>query len=107
MRAAVTRKRVPPSERVGEAVASPEVARLEASPDVRAALEEVMSEMEDRWVDESVPALGGLTPRQAKDDPTRREDLLALLREFEQRELPDGAPFATFNVARLRAKLGL
>ena len=96
-----------PWEMRGEAVESSETSRPESPPDARAALEAVVWEMEDRWVDESVPALGGLTPRQALDDPTRREDLLALLREFEQDALPDGSPFATFDVARLRAKLGL
>lgn len=41
-----------------------------------------MADAEDRWCDERVPALGGLTPRQAADDPTRRADLLALLAEL-------------------------
>ena len=56
---------------------------LEDMPDeVRELVDQKMREYEQRWVDESIPALGGLTPRQALDDPTRREDLLALLREM-------------------------
>lgn len=67
---------------------------------------ELMHEKETGWLDESVPALGGLTPRQASEDPTRREDLIALLNEFDRHNgLPSGA--VTFNVARLREQLGL
>jgi hypothetical protein len=63
--------------------------------------------LEQRWCDESVPALGGLTPRQAAGDPTRREDLERLLSEFESadRNLPDGA--FTMRPARLRRLLGM
>ena len=46
-------------------------------------LDEFIRTREAAWIDESIPALGGLTPRQALDDPTRREDLLSLLREMD------------------------
>lgn len=77
------------------------------TPEVRAGLESFIADREDRWVDEPVPALAGLSPRRAADDPTRREDLMALLREFERHAPPPGATFATFDPARLREKLGL
>lgn len=51
------------------------------------------------WLDESVPALGGKTPRQAARSQAGREMLDALLADFEWR---GGAP-----VARLRAALKL
>ena len=51
------------------------------------------------WLDESVPALGDKTPRQAARSREGREMLIALLNEFEWR---GGAP-----VARLRAALKL
>jgi hypothetical protein len=69
------------------------------------ALDAFMREQERRWVDEAVPALAGLTPRQAAADPTRREDLIALLRDFDRRKPPPGA--ATFDTRRLRLLLGL
>jgi hypothetical protein len=47
-------------------------------------VEQVLDMMERRWIDEEVPALGGITPRQAAVDPTRREDLIALLRSFDR-----------------------
>lgn len=47
-------------------------------------LEEMRDRLERRWLDEEVPALGGVTPRQAAADPTRCEDLIALLRTFDR-----------------------
>lgn len=68
-------------------------------------LEDFMREQEERWLDEEVPALGGVTPRQAADDPTRREDLRALLRSFEDMAAIEGA--VGFDPDRLRAALGI
>jgi hypothetical protein len=70
-----------------------------------------IAEAEERWVDESIPALGGSTPRQAAADPTRRDDLERLLAQFAQfaesqgDALPGGS--VTFDAARLRRLLGL
>ena len=69
-------------------------------------LKSYMQQRELKWLDESIPALGGLTPKQARDDPTRREDLMRLLREFEQHGDGQGAG-GGFDVARLRALLNL
>ena len=55
------------------------------------AIEEMQAQMEQRWCRESVPALGGLTPRQAAADPTRREQLERLLASFDAMETPPGA----------------
>jgi hypothetical protein len=38
------------------------------------------------WLDEPIPALGGLTPREAARSPRSRSQLEALLKEFEQHE---------------------
>ncbi|MGH9222718.1 MAG: DUF1841 family protein [Acidimicrobiales bacterium] len=64
-----------------------------------------MREQEDRWMSEPVPALAGLTPREAAADPTRREELEALLNEFDRHQPPPGA--FTFDTGRLRTALGL
>ena len=70
------------------------------------AVRNLMREKEDAWLDESIPALSGLTPRQAAADPTRREDLAALLNEFDcHGEVP--SPAVTFDVSRLRRQLGV
>jgi len=73
--------------------------------EVAEALERFVAEREVAWLDEPIPALAGLTPRQAADDPTRCEDLLALLHEYERAPVPEGA--RGYDVARLRRHLGL
>lgn len=70
-------------------------------PAVAAALEAVVLEYERTWLDEPIPALAGVTPRDAAADPTRRPDLLRLLDSF-----PRPGP-GLMDADRLRAALGL
>ncbi len=84
----------------------------DADPDeaMAALYDELARQAQSRWLDENVPALDGLTPRQAAADPTRREQLERLLTEFESHgtpELPDGMEAFTYDVAALRRELGL
>ncbi len=67
--------------------------------------EQISDQFERRWCDESVPALGGLTPRGAVADPTRREQVVRLIDSFEGHEVADGA--FTMRPQRLRELLGL
>ena len=60
--------------------------------------------MEQRWLREHVPALGGATPVEAAADPTRHEGLERLLASFPE---PTDGPFMTLRPSRLRALLGL
>jgi hypothetical protein len=84
----------------------PEAPAEEVPEEARHQLEQWMRQKEEAWVDESIPALGGLTPRQAVADPTRREDLLSLLRSLDRApELPANA--MAFDADRLRALLGV
>jgi tetratricopeptide (TPR) repeat protein len=66
-----------------------------------------MVSMEERWIDERVPALGGVTPREAANDPTRRGDLEALLNQFETESAPLPGGVRSFDPDRLRHLLGL
>jgi hypothetical protein len=73
------------------------------SADMLNMVSDYMRKRENAWLDEKIPALGGLTPRQAADDPTRREDLIALLNEFkhsEQRNVDGGAAFDADSLKR-------
>jgi hypothetical protein len=67
----------------------------------------MQAEHYQRWLDEEIPALGGLTPRQAaekKGAPRKRLELL--LAEIEHAEA--GQPEAQrFDVAVLLHELGL
>jgi tetratricopeptide (TPR) repeat protein len=55
---------------------------LPDDPAVLEAVGDMVRRMEEAWVDETIPALGGVTPRAAAADPTRRPDLLRLLDSF-------------------------
>jgi hypothetical protein len=60
------------------------------------------------WPDIPVPALGGLTPREAAKDPRERKQLITLLRNFDaasERERKDGKP--AYDFAPLWRELGL
>ena len=65
-----------------------------------AVMAELGRQFQARWLDESVPALGGLTPRQAAADPTHRERVERLLDEF------DRMGTGVYDVAMLRRELG-
>jgi hypothetical protein len=60
---------------------------------------------EQRWMEEKIPALGGLTPRQAADDPTRRADLVKLLLQMDG---PIAGPVKIgYNAKRMADELGV
>jgi len=65
-------------------------------PEVAAMLAEYIAKYERDWLDMDIPALGGLTPREAAVDPVARNDLIALLNSF-----PRGHP-NTMDADRLR-----
>jgi hypothetical protein len=66
-----------------------------------AVMAELGRQFQVQWLDESVPALDGLTPRQAAADPTRREMVERLLDEFERMGT------SVYDVPALRRDLGL
>lgn len=74
--------------------------------DLPAVMAEMRQNLEDRWLDEPVPALKGLTPREAAADPTRREQVERLLARFEDPGEPSEG-FSAFRPDRLRKELGL
>jgi len=83
-----------------------EPADLAADPAVAAAMQQYMRDYEQRWVDESIPALGGMTPRQALEDPEMRRELEAVLDDmaWDARQFEAGG---TMDPARIRELLGL
>ncbi len=81
------------SARAGDALPEPEL------PAEAAAMLQYQDEHWASWLDQDIPALGGLTPHEAARSAAGRERLEALLADFE---LSGGAP-----VGRLRAALKL
>ena len=66
---------------------------------------DIQDHLEQRWMSEPVPALGGLTPREAAADPTRRQELERLLATFPAPE--PGGGWLGLRPERLRRELGL
>lgn len=80
------------------AIANPDL----SNPDLRAALESISRQFEQRWLDDNIPALRGMTPREAANDPIGRIELERLLNTF-----PPGNEPGTMNATRLRHALDL
>jgi hypothetical protein len=77
-------------------------------PAVKEMLRTFFAEREQAWCDEEIPALGGLTPRQAAADPAGREALERLLVEYGSYVDPEEDPeLASQHPDRLRRLLGL
>ncbi|MGE0305930.1 MAG: YecA family protein [Acidimicrobiia bacterium] len=78
---------------------------------------ELSRQAQAQWLVDKIPALGGLTPRQAAADPIGREQLERLLAEFDRQDEQLGnlasGPAAmiggpiTYDTAALRRELGL
>ena len=77
---------------------------VEVTPELEAALDSMQEQFERRWCDEHVPALGGLTPREAVADPTRREQVERLIATLE---VPSGTAVVGMRPQKLRELLGL
>ena len=78
-----------------------------ATPEGRAYLAEMNRRHWEAWLDDRVPALGNITPRQAARTPLGRERIEALLTEFAWRQ--DASPHTQIRVdtAWIRRQLGL
>jgi hypothetical protein len=78
----------------------------EKPPEFKAIERELKERHMTEWVDEAIPALNGLTPREASRSPLGRKDLDLLLRQLENHEsrLPADE---RYDVGRLRAVLGV
>jgi hypothetical protein len=77
------------------------------TPEIQAAIAEMMKRRWEAWFDESIPALEGLTPRQAARSKEGRELLEALLAYYDRtsEQMPDSP--TNPNTSELRRGLGL
>ncbi len=88
------------------ALPNPEHEALQRQPEVRARLREMNSRHWQAWLDQPVPALGGLSPRAAAGSPLGRERLEALLADIEDRNRRQ-EPDQCVDIRGLRRELGL
>jgi hypothetical protein len=78
------------------------------SPEIeREAVQRTMEQHYRRWPDEEIPALGGLTPREAVQDSEGRQRVIALLREFDERQESAPEAMRDFDFGFLWRELGL
>ena len=82
------------------ATGAPPAPNLLDDPEMADVREQISAQLEARWLDDHIPALGGRTPREAALDPIGRHELERLLDSFG-----DGP--GLMDVARLRKALGL
>ena len=77
-----------------------------SSPEEIAAMREFRERYMTAWLDDEIPALGGLTPRAAARSPRSRAALETLLKELDQSEarLPAAE---RIDLSRLRVELGM
>ena len=71
-------------------------------------IKEFLDDHYRHWKDSPLPAFGGLTPRQAANDPAQRGALIEVLKDMEsieERQRKSGK--AVYGAARLRAELGV
>ncbi|MDB4442365.1 SEC-C domain-containing protein [bacterium] len=87
----------------------PDHEKLMQMPEVREHLDKMLSAHWKNWIDEKIPALGHMTPRQAVKDPDGRESVEALLldaeRSMDENEHMRDAGKAA--VVEVRRRLGL
>jgi len=58
----------------------------EMTPEMAAIQDELLANHWEKWVDMEIPALGGITPREAVKTSIGREKLIALLNYIEMNE---------------------
>jgi hypothetical protein len=97
------------AELMTRAIAEPSpspAAREGQPPEIAAAIRQFRKTYMRAWLDEAVPALGGLTPRVAAGTPRARRALEVLLEDIERSEsrLPPGE---RIDLGWLRPELGL
>jgi hypothetical protein len=83
--------------------------KLMQMPEVREQMDKMLSAHWKNWIDEKIPALGHMTPRQAVRDPDGQESVEALLLDAERsmdsnKQMRDAGKVA---IAEARRRLGL
>ena len=73
------------------------------------ALAEIEEKMLRQWIDESIPALGGMTPREAVETPEGRQKVLDLLADFEEmrKGMPPAPGFFSPDYSKVKEMLDL
>ena len=76
-------------------------------PEVQARIQSMMAEHYEDWVEEGIPALGGLSPMEAVKDKSGREKVEALITQIERQGRRMSPPLDEAITRRMRERLGL
>lgn len=80
----------------------------EIAPEIEKILEQSMSAHWEQWLDDKIPALGGITPRQAVKSKDGREKVIAILDNIERHEKRGHSGINQLKYVQMaRKKLGL
>lgn len=79
------------------------------TPEMNAAIDQMMARHWETWPDEKIPALGNITPRQAAKTKIGREKLAAILDDMEFRERKNPLPGMSQlkYILKIREELGV
>ncbi len=86
---------------------SPTDESLEIPPDAHAYMQQFIEHHYEDWVDQSLPALNGQTPREAAKNTVSRRRLIDLIREMEFSSQRGRHPTYRYDWNKLRRRLGL
>jgi hypothetical protein len=90
----------------GKPPADDDVESLAEIPEVRARIQAMMAEHYEDWIDQGIPALGGLSPMEAVKDKVGREKVEALITQIERRGRRMEPPLDEAITRRMRERLG-
>lgn len=86
----------------------PEPADINSLPEeARQQLTAHIEQLYMRWADEKVPALGGITPREAVKTSEGREKVIGLVNDWENRMSHGPNQPIQFDFEKLRRELGI
>ena len=94
-------------EAAGDMSAPSETSDLAEHPEVRERLRKLMSAHYESWVSEKIPALGGLSPLEAVQNPSGRDKVRALVDQIERDGERMEPPLDEAILVTLRRRLGL
>lgn len=77
------------------------------TPEAQAALKKIMETHWENWLDDKIPALNGLSPREATKDRIGRELLENLFLDFEEKSRQQPDELLRVDIKKLREGLGM
>jgi len=80
---------------------------LQEMPEVQEAIKGMLQKHWQGWMDEEIPALGDITPREAAKTPKGRERLLALFKDMERTDENTGGVSQKPFIEQAKKELGL